>query len=416
MMNIAIPQPKPYIAAFENLGFGMFVHWGLYAQLGMGEWTYRLHNRNMVEYKKLADTFTAADFDADALVLTAKAAGCRYITLTTRHHEGFSLYDTCGLSTFDAPHSAAKRDLIREFVDACRRHDIVPMFYHTTLDWYNPDFEENFDRYLEYLRKSVEILCTNYGKIGGLWFDGNWSKPDADWKEDALYATIRKHQPEAMIINNTGLQKRGELGHPEIDAVTFEQGRPTPMDRRGMPKYVAAEMCQTINNHWGFGHTDFNYKSPKELLESLCASRRVGANYLLNIGPTAQGSVDPYQRELMKLLGGWMQIYGEAIYTGKPYPAYGMGKNFILKGENCLYLFFFDLVREGNKNVTVRQDGGYCGAYAFENVADAVADVRWMDNGEVLRFAQNDDLLTVNATGFPYGMATCVRVAKATLK
>ena len=125
---MAVPVPLPRIAAFEKMGLGMFVHWGLYSQLGMGEWTYHIHNRDMKDYKKLAETFTAEDFDAEALVLTAKNAGCKYITLTTRHHEGFSLYDTCGLSNFDAPHSAAGRDLIREFVDACNKHGIVPFF------------------------------------------------------------------------------------------------------------------------------------------------------------------------------------------------------------------------------------------------------------------------------------------------
>ena len=259
------------------------------------------------------ETFTAEDFDADALVLTAKNAGCKYITLTTRHHEGFSLYDTKGLCDFDAPHSAAKRDLIKEFVEACNRHGIVPFFYHTTLDWYQKDFHEDFDSYLEYLRKSVEVLCTNYGKIGGLWFDGNWSKTDADWKEDALYATIRQHQPDAIIINNTGLVQRGEIGNPELDSVTFEQGRPTPMDREGMSKYVAAEMCYTLNDHWGIGENDFNYKSPCELIESLCACRRVGANLLLNIGPTAQGGVDPFQREIMRIMGKWMGLYGRRL-------------------------------------------------------------------------------------------------------
>ena len=247
--------PEKRIADFEKLGFGMFVHWGLYSQLGEGEWVYDFHKDNypMSEYCKLQDTFTAEDFDAEEMVLAAKRAGCKYITLTTRHHEGFSLYDTCGLNTYDAPHSPAGRDLIKEFVDACNKHGIIPFFYHTTLDWYNEDFNNDFDTYLEYLRKSVEILCTNYGKIGGLWFDGNWSKLDADWKEGELYATIRKHQPEAMIINNTGLDARGEAGHPEIDSVTFEQGRPTPMDRTNMSKYVAAEMCYTLNVLWGCG-------------------------------------------------------------------------------------------------------------------------------------------------------------------
>ena len=237
---MSIPVPEKYIADFEKLGFGMFVHWGIYSQLGRGEWVFDNEKLDMNEYKKLADTFTAEDFGAEELVLTAKNAGCKYITLTTRHHDGFSLYDTCGLNDFDAPHSAAKRDLIKEFVDACRKHDIVPFFYHTTLDWYNKDFENDFDAYLEYLRKSVEILCKNYGKIGGLWFDGNWSKEDADWKESELYATIRKYQPEAIIVNNTGLDERGKTGNIEIDSVTYERGRPEPMDRDGMPKYLAA--------------------------------------------------------------------------------------------------------------------------------------------------------------------------------
>ncbi|MBE6561650.1 MAG: alpha-L-fucosidase, partial [Ruminococcaceae bacterium] len=132
---MAIPTPAPYIARFEKMGFGMFAHWGLYSQLGIGEWAYRIHQLDKAEYLKLMDTFTAEDFDADQFVLAAKNAGAKYITLTTRHHDGFSLYDTCGLNKYDAPHSAAKRDLVREYVDACNRHDIMPMFYHTTLDW-----------------------------------------------------------------------------------------------------------------------------------------------------------------------------------------------------------------------------------------------------------------------------------------
>ncbi len=411
-----IPTPEKRIADFENLGFGMFVHWGLYSQIGQGEWYFNhSSDRNMDEYKKLAETFTAEDFDADTLVLTAKNAGCKYITLTTRHHEGFSLYDTKGLCDFDAPHSAAKRDLIKEFVDACNRHGIVPFFYHTTLDWYQKDFNEDFDSYLEYLRKSVEVLCTNYGKIGGLWFDGNWSKKDADWKEDDLYATIRKHQPDAIIVNNTGLSHRGELGNREIDSVTFEQGRPTPMNREGMSKYLAAEMCYTLNDHWGIGQNDFNYKSPCELIESLCACRRVGANLLLNIGPTAQGGVDPFQREIMKIMGKWMGLYGEAIYEGKPHPATcGNAKNFALKGDGCLYFFVHDLGRGGSKHVAV--NGEFENDFVFRGVDEKIEKVYWMDNDEVLDFEENDGNFSLGATNFPYGKSTCVRVAKAILK
>ena len=411
---MSIPTPKQYIKDFEQLGFGLFVHWGLYSQLGQGEWTYEIHKRDMNEYKKLKDTFTAQDFDAEKLVLAAKKAGCKYINLTTRHHEGFSLYDTCGLNEFDAPHSPAGRDLIKEFVEACNKHDIIPFFYHTTLDWYNSDFNDDFDKYLDYLRKSVEILCKNYGKIGGMWFDGNWSKPGADWKEDELYATIRKYQPEAIIVNNTGMGARGCIGNREIDSVTFEQGTPVPMNREGMEKYLAAEMCQTINEHWGIGALDIDYKSPRELIETLCECRKVGANYLLNIGPTAQGGIDSYQAELIATVGKWMDVYGDAIYNGRPYGAKGIGRNFILKGEDELYLFFFDMGIHGDENVV--ENKRYSGAYAFGNVTDKIKKIEWMDNSEELCFIQNENMLSVNGTGYPYGMATCVRVARAKIQ
>ena len=408
-----IPQAKKYITDFEQMGLGMFVHWGLYSQIGKGEWVYTSDNMKMSDYEKLKDTFTAENFDAEQLVLTAKNAGCKYITFTTRHHEGFSLYDTCGLSDFDAPHSPAGRDLIKEYVDACRKHDIVPFFYHTTLDWHNPDFENNFNDYLEYLKKSVEILCKNYGKIGGFWFDGNWSKKDADWKEDELYATIRKYQKDAIIVNNTGLNARGQVGNPEIDSVTFEQGKPNLMNREGMKKYLAAEMCHTVNDHWGIGKNDINYKSPKELIENLCDCRRNGANYLLNIGPEAQGAVNSYQRDLFGLLGKWMSIFGEAIYNGRPYPACSVGRNFILKSIDgkSLYLFVYDLGYFGNKNVTVSKN--YHGSYSFGNVTDKIKSVHWMDNAEELDFIQNNNMLCVDFTMYKYGESYCVRVAKA---
>ncbi len=407
--------PEKRIADFEKMGFGMFVHWGLYSQMGQGEWIKHHLEMPMDEYKTLFDTFTAEDFDAERMVLAAKEAGCKYITLTTRHHEGFSLYDTCGLNDFDAPHSPAKRDLIKEYVDACNKHGIVPFFYHTTLDWEQETFEKDFDTYLEYLRKSVEVLCTKYGKIGGLWFDGNWSKPNADWKLDDLYGTIRKHQPDAMIINNTGLGACGVLGHPEIDSVTFEQGRPTPMDRTGMTKYVSAEMCYTLNDHWGIGYNDLNYKSPGELIECLCDCRKVGANLLLNIGPTAQGGIEPIQEEYLKLMGRWNAIFGEAIYEGKPYSVSDNNRDFLLKGEDgTIYLFAYDLGRQGSENVVAH--AGYNPNRTFKLLGDTVESIRWMDNDEELKFTQDGDKLNVYCTGYPYGVSYCVRVAKVKVK
>jgi Alpha-L-fucosidase len=258
-----IPTPSPRVARFERMAFGIFLHFGLYSQMEAGEWVENNRRIPRDEYLKLMNTFTAKDFSGRAFAKLAKRAGAKYITLTTRHHEGFSLYDTRGLSPLDVTHTPAKRDLIKDFVTGCRAEGILPMFYHTTLDWNDPRFDKDFPAYLQYLRDSIEILSTHYGPVGGFWFDGNWSKPKADWQEDKLYAVIRKHQPEAMIINNTGIGEMGKLGNPEIDSVTFERGRPAPLDRRGHPKYVAAEMCHTLNYHWGTAAKDFNYLSPR---------------------------------------------------------------------------------------------------------------------------------------------------------
>ena len=220
------------VKEFEALGFGMFVHFGIYSQLGRGEWI--RNNMSKEEYEPIYRTFNPKPTWARELAAAAKGAGCRYITLTSRHHDGYSLYDTCGLSDFDSVHSCG-RDLIREFVDACREEDLKPFFYHTLLDWHEPRFENDFPAYLEYLRESVKLLCTNYGPIGGLWFDGTWSKPQGtDWEEDALYGTIRKYQPEAIIVNNTGMDSRGALGTMELDSgesrfVLDENGVVSPM-------------------------------------------------------------------------------------------------------------------------------------------------------------------------------------------
>ena len=336
----------------------------------------------------------------------------KYMTLTTRHHDGFSLYDTCGLCDYDAPHYLNGRDLVREFVDACNEEGIVPFFYHTTLDWYQESFNTDFKAYLQYLRDSVEVLCSNYGKIGGMWFDGNWSKPaGTDWEEDKLYEVIRKHQPDAIIVNNTGLSARGEVGNPQLDSVTFEQGRPTPMNREGHSKYVAAEMCHTMNDHWGFGSCDLHYKSLPELIETLCACRKVGANYLLNVGPDGEGEIVLMQEALLRSLGTWVENCGESIYRGKPSKIHACEKkNFALECDSKTYLYIHDMCVLGDANVTV--DGNGLGPKNFDRVKGKVKSVRWTDNGEELSFTQDSEHLTVNATGYPYGRNYVVRVAE----
>ena len=412
---MSILVAKKYIKNFENLGFGMFIHFGLYSLIGQGEWVGKLCADDPklpvgeAEYKKLMNAFNPGSMEE--IVAFAKRSGAKYITITTRHHDGFSLYDTCGLSEYDAPHALCGRDLIKEFVDACHKYGIVPFFYHTTLEFWNPDFEDNFEKYLEYLRESIRMLCTNYGKIGGFWFDGNWSvQGEGDvWQEDKLYGLIRELQPEAMIINNTGLSENGKLGHPEIDSVTFERGRVAPLNREGMEKYVASEVCDSVTMHWGLAK-DFNYKSSKELIERLCDCRRVGANFLLNFGPNADGTVPDYPKAIFGTIGKWIDIFGEAIYEAEPY-WWGEGKNFVLKKGDKAYIFCYDLCRKGSANVVYA--GGREGEYTFKNFPVALKNVKWMDNGEELECSYENGNLKINITGYPYGVDYCVRVACA---
>lgn len=409
---MSIPVPEKRIAHFEKLGFGMFIHWGLYSQLERGEWTFDLHKDSIDKYPDCFNNFTAEDFDAKAICQLAKKAGMKYITLTTRHHDGFSLYDTKGLSDYDVMHTPCKRDLIKEFVDACNEEGLMPMLYHTTLDWQHPDFNNDFDAYLEYLRKSVEILCTNYGKIGGLWFDGNWSKRGADWKLDELYGMIHRLQPDAMVINNTGLSEQGKTGHPEIDSVTFEQGQATVMNREGMDKYVAAEMCQTMNRHWGIAVNDLDYKSPRQMIERLCHARKVGANYLLNIGLTGQGGVTKITEALLEIIGQWTSMAKESLYEGKPSTMIcNEDKDFVLEKDGYAYIYVHDLPLLGPKDVVVAYEKTD-GDHSVRNVNRKVKSMKWVDNNEELLFTQDDDVLKYRATGYYYGTQLIVRIAK----
>ena len=409
---MSIPVPEKRIAHFEKLGFGMFIHWGLYSQLERGEWTFDLHKDSIDKYPDCFNNFTAEDFDAKAICQLAKKAGMKYITLTTRHHDGFSLYDTKGLSDYDVMHTPCKRDLIKEFVDACNEEGLMPMLYHTTLDWQHPDFNNDFDAYLEYLRKSVEILCTNYGKIGGLWFDGNWSKRGADWKLDELYGMIHRLHPDAMVINNTGLSEQGKTGHPEIDSVTFEQGQATVMNREGMDKYVAAEMCQTMNRHWGIAVNDLDYKSPRQMIERLCHARKVGANYLLNIGLTGQGGVTKITEALLEIIGQWTSMAKESLYEGKPSTMVcNEDKDFVLEKDGYAYIYVHDLPLLGPKDVVVAYEKTD-GDHSVRNVNRKVKSMKWVDNNEELLFTQDDDVLKYRATGYYYGTQLIVRIAK----
>ena len=390
-----------YIENFKKLGFGLFAHFGLYSVEGKGEWYLECgENVDGNEYNAIVSRFNINKNWAKNLVRTAKKAGCRYITLTTRHHDGFSLYDTCGLSDFDAPHSACGRDLIREFADECHKGGIIPFFYHTLLDWHNPDYNNDFPRYIDYLDKSIEILCKNYGKIGGFWFDGMWNKPDEDWQEDRIYGTIRKYQPDAMIINNTGLSAQGKTGHKEIDSVTFERGKPCFVDTTEKP--VAGEMCQVLNDHWGYAKEDCNYKSVKELIKNLIDCRKFGCNFLLNTGLKGSGSVNETDKSLLSELGKWVKINKGFIYNA--YPTKVKAKNaIVLTDGKKYYAIIKNVGMSADPNVAIN------GKAMLVSFAKPVKSAIWLDSGEKIQ-VNDDNSFAVKP--FAYGRSYSARVAE----
>ena len=390
-----------YVKDFQNLGFGMFVHFGLYSVAGKGEWYKHMWQVPAEEYEPLTKKFKIKKTWAKELVSTAKNAGCKYITLTTRHHDGFSLFDTKGLNDYDALHTPTGRDLIREFVDECNKQGIVPFFYHTLLDWYNPDYKNDFPKYIDYLVKSIEILCTNYGKIGGLWFDGMWDKPNADWQEDRIYSTIRKYQPTAMIINNTGLSHRGEIGHPEIDSVTYERGKPSgEVDNSDRPR--ASEMCEVFNSHWGYAKMDVSYKSVADILNSLITCRSYNCNFLLNIGPLGNGGVRTIDKGFMEEIGKWIKCNKNFIYSSRMSDI--TAENAVmLKGDDCYYA----VVKTGMSadiNVAIND------ASKIVKINDAkIKRATWLDNGKRIKVTNKNEFV---AQPFFYGASMVYRVAK----
>ena len=395
-----------YIENFKRLGFGMFIHFGLYSVIGRGEWYYMQYVPDKNEYENTINKFKITKNWAKNLVKTAKDAGCKYITLTTRHHDGFSLYDTRGLSEFDSPHSPTGRDLIREFVDECNKEGIIPFFYHTLLDWHNPDYNNDFPKYIDYLDKSIEILCKNYGKIGGFWFDGMWDKPNEDWQEDRIYGTIRKYQPEAMIINNTGLNALRQTGHIEIDSITFERGKPAFVDTSEKP--IAGEVCDALTDHWGYAKYDICLKSPKELIETLVDCRKYDCNLLLNSGLKGNGETDEGEKAAFKRIGMWIKENKNFIYKAKSTDLTAENADMMTDGE-YYYAAIKGVLMSANCNVAKFGES----KTVTLNTDKKIVDAEWLDSGKEINLKTDNSFV---CEPFEYGKSLAVRVAKFKLK
>lgn len=324
---------------FDSARFGMFIHWGASSVLGDGEWVMNNRNIKVEEYKRLLNIFNPVAFDAAKWVGTAKNAGMKYITFITRHHDGFSNWDT-KQSDWKITNTPYGKDVLKQLADECHKQGIKLFVYYSLLDWYRSDYQyetgrtgkgtgrtqkSDWDSYINFMKAQLTELLTNYGEISGVWFDGHWDQlnndhdknqpPKVNWHYDEIYSLIHSLQPQCLIGNNHHLSPL-----PGEDYQMFEKDLPgsntTGFGGQSVSK-LPLETCETINNSWGFNITDRSYKSIPQLIHYLVKAAGYGANFLLNIGPMPNGEIQPEFTHRLQEMGTWLTKYGETIYGTK---------------------------------------------------------------------------------------------------
>lgn len=288
--------------------YGMFIHFGLYSLLGQHEWAMEAEGVPIPQYELLAKHFAPKPGCAEEWVKLAQRAGQKYMVLTTKHHEGFCLFDT-KLTDYCAPKQAARRDLVREFVDAARAAGMRVGFYYSLMDWHHPDGascahdEEARKRFVEYTHGLIRELMTNYGKIDVLWYDVNWPLTAEQWESERMNRMVYELQPDIIINDRNGLP--GDFTTPEQHIGSFSDGR-------------AWETCMTMNDSWGYNKSDDMWKNSKTIVSNLIQCAQGGGNYLLNIGPRADGSVPQESVSVLESVGRWLSRNRESIYGVDP--------------------------------------------------------------------------------------------------
>lgn len=291
--------------------FGMFVHWGLYSVLGRHEWVMEMEGIPVPEYERLAGRFTPKPNAARDWARLARQAGQKYIVMTTKHHEGFCLFDS-KLTDYTAPKSACGRDLVREYVEAARAEGLRVGFYYSLMDWRHPDGaacardEAARRRFVDYIHGQIRELLTNYGKIDVLWYDVSWPLDARGWESEKMNQMVFELQPGVIVNNRNGLD--GDFSTPEQRIRAEKEGR-------------AWEACMTMNDSWGYHAADDAWKSPKTVLRNLATCAAGGGNYLLNIGPKPDGSIPEESVRILSAVGRWMEKNGAAIYGTDRCPA-----------------------------------------------------------------------------------------------
>ena len=353
---------------FEDFRFGIFLHWGIYSTFAQGEW-YLNSGINKDEYSKAADAFYPHRFDAREWVKAIKNSGAKYITFTTRHHDGFSMWNTAQNDYNIVKATPFGRDVLKELAEACREEGVDLHLYYSILDWIREDYplgrtglktgrtpKPDYDSYMNFMKGQVGELLTGYGPIGALWLDGYWDhdsdETPFDWRMTEFYDYAHSLNPELLIGNNHHISPiEGE------DFQMFERDLPGE-NKAGLSgqeiSRLPLEMCQTMNGMWGYKVSDTNYKTSDELIELIVRAAGKGCNLLLNIGPQPNGELPAEALARLNDIGRWMEVYGESVYGTRRGPVDEQEWGTTTRKGNDVFLHVLD---RGVSEVSVALDG-----------------------------------------------------------
>ena len=392
---------------FQDMKFGMFIHWGASSVLGHGEWVMNNRNIRVNEYTNLIKVFNPVDFDAKQWVATAKSAGMQYITFITRHHDGFSNWDT-KQSDWKITKTMYAKDALKQLAEECHKQGIKLFCYYSLLDWYRTDYQRetgktgkgtgrtgksDWESYIRFMKAQLTELLTEYGEIAGIWFDGHWDQLDNDtdkslsskvnWHYDEIYQLIHKLQPQCMIGNNHHLSPiAGE------DFQMFEKDLPgfnTSGFGGAAVSQLPLETCETMNDAWGYNITDRKFKSVPALVHYMVNAAGRNANFLLNVGPMPNGQIQSEFTDSLAAIGKWMQQYGSSIYgtRGNIVPPQDWG---VVTGKSKTY-YVHVLKRNGLPYIFVPQ------------LKEKVLTASLMKDGSAVKFKQEPEGLFIYLDG-----------------
>jgi alpha-L-fucosidase len=322
---------------FNEARFGMFIHWGLYSEAAgewngkpidnIGEWIQSNGKIPAAEYREtLLGKFNPVAYDPEAWVIAAKNAGMKYLVITSKHHDGFCLWDS-SLTDWDIGSTPYQKDLLRPLKEACDRHGVRFCVYHSIMDWSHPDWgtkapwrgnagnpKPDMDRFSAYLKGQLSELIENY-QPGIIWFDGEWEDAWTHERGKELYAWLRQKDPKLIINNRVDKGRAGMQGHTKDPKYMGDYGTPEQeIPSMGFGANVSWESCMTMNQTWGFKRNDHDWKSDQVLIQNLIDIASKGGNYLLNVGPTGAGEIPQPSLDALAKIGAWMKTNAESIH------------------------------------------------------------------------------------------------------